>query len=440
MGAWSESITGNDTAEDLLLEYPAVFLKYEPEEAVSKIDSYVRENEFDESDPEEWCNYVYSLADYMWKKGILTEEIKQRAIQMIDSGFGLDIWAESSEKMLKARKKVLTKFREKLLSPMPPKKKIRLDINQKRIFENGDVIAIQLQTAGKNYSMSHEKPMSDEEFHALDGKYILMQLIDCPSSWSSSIVPEIKDYWAYFRLFDGIYDSVPKKINYDDLKPAKFHCNGIVSCFKCESKMIYFKRRKYQLIGNAPVSAESEESNKLIFFGCDYPNDNPDSAIIAAIGNKIVCSEYNGIDEYLRELCHSANKHEKYLCYDRLPKDEQEKRYKEDEDRIIRNIESSINNGGKLLSIQYANQTIEIATIMDNRIDNLYSKPAFKDDLFVHCMFRYALSHGKQKMYIDVPKTNRRLTRICREFELTEKQEEFEEITRFTFLTEPVSK
>jgi hypothetical protein len=416
MGAWSESITGNDAAEDLLLEYPAVFLKYEPEEAVSKIDSYVRENEFDESDPEEWCNYVYSLADYMWKKGILTEEIKQRAIQMIDSGFGLDIWAESSEKMLKARKKVLTKFREKLLSPMPLKKKIRLDINQKRIFENGDVIAIQLQTAGKNYSMNHEKPMSDEEFHALDGKYILMQLIDCPSSWSSSIVPEIKDYWAYFRLFDGIYDSVPKKINYDDLKPAKFHCNGIVSCFKCESKMIYFKRRKYQLIGNAPVSAESEESNKLIFFGCDYPNDNPDSAIIAAIGNKIVCSEYNGIDEYLRELCRSANKHEKYLCYDRLPKDEQEKRYKEDEDRIIRNIESSINNGGKLLSIQYANQTIEIATITDNRIDNLYSKPAFKDDLFVHCMFRYALSHGKQKMYIDVPKTNRRLIRICREF------------------------
>ncbi len=48
--------------------------------------------------------------------------------------------------------------------------------------------------------------------------------------------------------------------------------------------------------------------------------------------------------------------------------------------------------------------------------------------------------NDKQKMYIDVPKTNRRLTRICREFDLTEKQEEFEEITRFTFLTEPDSK
>ena len=116
MGAWSESITGNDTAEDLLYEYPAAFLKYEPEEAVSKIDQYVRENEFDESEPEEWCNYVYSLADYMWKKGILTDKVKERAIQMIDSGFGLDIWAESGDKMLKARKRAVQVQREAHIS------------------------------------------------------------------------------------------------------------------------------------------------------------------------------------------------------------------------------------------------------------------------------------------------------------------------------------
>ena len=49
MGAWSESITGNDTASDLLNEYPAAFFKYEPDEAVAVLDQYVRENEFDES-------------------------------------------------------------------------------------------------------------------------------------------------------------------------------------------------------------------------------------------------------------------------------------------------------------------------------------------------------------------------------------------------------
>lgn len=95
---------------------------------------------------------------------------------------GPDIWAQSGEKMLKARQRVSAKFREKLRSPMPLKKKIRLGIIQTRIFENGEVIAVLLRTAGKNYSMNYEKPMSEEEYHALDGKYVLMQLIDCPSN------------------------------------------------------------------------------------------------------------------------------------------------------------------------------------------------------------------------------------------------------------------
>lgn len=115
-------------------------------------------------------------------KGILAEEIRHQAIMMFDSGFGPDIWTQSGEKMLKARQRVSAKFREKLRSPMPHKKKIRLGINQTRIFEDGEVIAVLLRTAGKNYSMNYEKPMSEEEYHALDGKYVLMQLIDCPSN------------------------------------------------------------------------------------------------------------------------------------------------------------------------------------------------------------------------------------------------------------------
>ena len=42
---------------------------------------------------------------------------------MIDSGFGLEIWAESGAKQLEKRKRVLSELREKLLSPQPPKKK-----------------------------------------------------------------------------------------------------------------------------------------------------------------------------------------------------------------------------------------------------------------------------------------------------------------------------
>ena len=124
MGTWNTSVTGNDTAKDLYIEYTAAFYKFDVEEALKRIDSYIRTEMFDESDEEEWCNYIYSLADFMWKKGILTDSIRSKAIEMIDSGFGLELWAEAGQKTLDSRKKKLAEFKEKLLSAQPPKKKI----------------------------------------------------------------------------------------------------------------------------------------------------------------------------------------------------------------------------------------------------------------------------------------------------------------------------
>ncbi len=111
MGAWS--VTGNDTAQDLRYEYKVAFYYYDVPEALNKIDKFVREKIADEGDAEEWCSYVYSLADFMWKKGILTEEIK---------------------------------------------------------------------TANKGYICSYIRSITDEKFHALDGKYIIAQKINCFSS------------------------------------------------------------------------------------------------------------------------------------------------------------------------------------------------------------------------------------------------------------------
>ena len=52
MGAWSTSVTGNDTAADLKDEYTCAFYRYPQEEALQKIEAYVR-GMFDESDPGE---------------------------------------------------------------------------------------------------------------------------------------------------------------------------------------------------------------------------------------------------------------------------------------------------------------------------------------------------------------------------------------------------
>lgn len=116
MGSWSAGVWGNDTAEDLKFEYQCAFYRYDPEEAIRRLDEYVRTSVGDESDTIEWCNYIYSLADFMWKKGILTEAVKTAAVSMIDSGFGLDEWEKSGKSVLAKRRKALEKLRA---APVP---------------------------------------------------------------------------------------------------------------------------------------------------------------------------------------------------------------------------------------------------------------------------------------------------------------------------------
>ena len=142
MGAWNTSITGNDTAQDLISEYQAAFYYYDVNTALEKIDYYVRTEGLSEDDQEEWCNYYYSLADFMHKKGILTETVKEKILQMIDSGFGLELWAESGTKILNKRKKALEDFRNKICSPQPSKKKIRIDLYlTPYLLERSDIIS-----------------------------------------------------------------------------------------------------------------------------------------------------------------------------------------------------------------------------------------------------------------------------------------------------------
>ena len=178
MGTWSTSITGNDTAQDLLDEYKAAFFYYDVPTAVRKIDQYVR-TMFDESDEDEWCAYMYSLAEFMWKKGILTDDIRNRVIEMIDSDFAMTEWIAAGRTEEKKRRKVLEKFKDMIISSQCAPKKIKLDLHMEDIFEDGEYVAFQLQTKGKSYVDPDitAKRISDEEFLSYDGKYVVVQKI-----------------------------------------------------------------------------------------------------------------------------------------------------------------------------------------------------------------------------------------------------------------------
>lgn len=293
MSAWNTSINGNDTAQDLISEYQAAFFCNDVETALAKIDAYVR-NDFNESDEEEWCNYCYSLSDFMWKHGILTEDVRARTIGMIDSGFGLEIWELEGTSTLNKRKKVLAEFREKLLSPQPPVKKIKINRHLNPVFQTGDLVAIQFQTANKHY-MQH-CCVSEDEFRKLDGKYVVIRKVADKVNHISSIHPELKEYWAIFQLYEKIFDTCPTADAINGIPwadPAKSLRRSqwaqvldpeVHGLFLCQSSMYYFKKRKYTVIGNNTANLPTNYKRyEHIFLGINTPHANTDTLLINTI-------------------------------------------------------------------------------------------------------------------------------------------------------------
>ena len=423
MGTWNTSNTGNDTAKDLAIEYTVTFHQFDVEEALKRIDHYIRGELFDESDEEEWCNYIYSLADFMWKKGILTDSVRDQAVAMIDHDFGLGVWAAAGQKTLDSRKKQLAAFKKKLLSPQPPKQKIKLRMHTERIFQDGDLIAVELQTEGKPYTEQDSRPISEREFHALDGKFVLMQLVNCYPSWTSRIVPEVKDYWACFRLFDGIYDTIPETVQPQSLKDAKIHQgNRITPLFTCESSLFYFKRRKYRVLCNGKAWLSPPKTNVChsIFWGINKPWVNPDSQLVAAMGKQITCNEYSGTAEQVDSICQTANRYGRFdYCLSRA---ENEARYRLEESVIAQSIHTALSNGGTLYSISFGRE-IGIVTVDHGHVDNLYIEGAYQHNGFGTRLLAYVLSITGKDAYIDVPLSNQTLQHLCDKLGLVKARE-----------------
>lgn len=392
----------------------AAFYKYDVPEALARIDAYVRTNMFDESDPEEWCNYMYSLADFMWKKGILTESVRQQVIAMIEGDFGLELWAEAGQKTLDSRKKKLAEFQEKLLSPQPPKKKIKPNVYTERIFRDGDIVAVQLQTKGKPYTEGDMRPMTKEEFFAVDGKYVLMQLVRCRTDWSSSIVPEVKDHWAEFRLFDGIFDAVPENIDFSRLKEANLWHRKFTPFFSCESSMFYFKRRKYKVLCNRKDLIEKykdmPQPDKAIFWGINKPWINPDSELVATMGVQITCGVYTGTPENVCHICQHANRFGRYDYS--MTAEENEAKYTEEEKRIAENIDAALSGGGVLYGISCGRE-FGIVTVDKGRIDNLYIEGEYQRNGFGTRLLAFTFSVVGHEAYIDVPREKESLIHVC---------------------------
>ena len=154
------------------------------------------------------------------------------------------------------RKKVLAEFREKLLSPQPPRKKIRFNLHMKPIFQTGDLIAIQLKTLDKHYP-AHSK-LGEDVFRGYDGKYIVLRKAGDEINQYSSIEPQLTDYWVKFQLYNVIFDECPTA---EQLENISFVPTRDNSTFTSESSLFHLKKEITEL----------SETIKIIFRNSTKP-------------------------------------------------------------------------------------------------------------------------------------------------------------------------
>lgn len=141
MGTWGTELYQDDDTCDIKEEY----LNYlrigkTNEEALQEV---ISDNEEMIKDDEIGPLFWLALADTQWKYGRLTNDIRDRALEVIDSGKDLERWKED-KKLFQKRKKVLEKLKEKLSTQQPPEKKVRKMTFERPNWKVGDVILYQL--------------------------------------------------------------------------------------------------------------------------------------------------------------------------------------------------------------------------------------------------------------------------------------------------------
>lgn len=143
MGAWGTAIFSDDIACDIRDEYRDLIGDGRSGEEATKFLMKNWEEQLDDLDimPVFWL----ALAATQWKIGRLEPWVKEKALQIIDSGADLERWeAEGDAKTVKKRQEVLNKLREQLNQPQREPTKISKRFKSETDLVVGDAISYRL--------------------------------------------------------------------------------------------------------------------------------------------------------------------------------------------------------------------------------------------------------------------------------------------------------
>jgi hypothetical protein len=251
MGTWGTAIFSDDLASDVKSEFrnKIGFGKTSIEATEELLTDYSEEiKDYNESSV-----FWLSLASIQWSLGRLLENVKGKAIDIIENGQDLERWKDDL-KSLKKRKIVLDKLKNQLLSEQPKLKKIAKPFIRETILENGDIILYQLK----------------------NNKFVILRIIEIKTE-------QCGDRYPLIEILDFYANRIPKlseieKLDYKDLDKDSGIDDGIL---KIESSgqfyLSSYGKRDIEPIGRIKILAKrtnvkSRKGTSPLFWWRDFDN------------------------------------------------------------------------------------------------------------------------------------------------------------------------
>jgi len=146
MASWGPKLYQDDVAEDVRDYYKDQLKRGKANEEVTK--ELIQDNEDIIQDEDEAPVFWFVLADTQWNLGRLLPFVKEKALEYLKSGTNLTRWEKEAinQREYKVRVKVLQELGQKLMSPMPPEKKISQYKLYKCEWNIGDIYAYKLES------------------------------------------------------------------------------------------------------------------------------------------------------------------------------------------------------------------------------------------------------------------------------------------------------
>lgn len=141
MGVWGAGIFDSDTGLDIRGDFRDMMGDGVPvDEAVAKLIEQYDPDDCEEEAAEFW----FALASAQIQTGRLTELVKKRALELIASGDGLEVFARDCPEALPARKRAIKLLEKRILGPQKKPTKIKKAFVDTIEWEAGDGLAYQL--------------------------------------------------------------------------------------------------------------------------------------------------------------------------------------------------------------------------------------------------------------------------------------------------------